>query len=60
MAGALGGKTVGSNVIMSLLRASNNVWRRVPGPLSAVLITTIVLGGVSVGEGVGVGFGQSQ
>lgn len=54
MAGARGGKTAGSKVIMSPLCASSNACRRAPEPLSAVLVTIMVFpgaGGVSVGAG---------
>jgi hypothetical protein len=57
LAGLVGGNTIGSKVIMSPLRASSNAWLRVPGPLSEVLVTIMVLPcgtGVSVG-GTGVG-----
>jgi hypothetical protein len=42
VAGAEGGNTVGSNVIVSPLSASNNACRNVPGPLSSLLVTTMV------------------
>jgi len=65
--GASGGKTAGSNVMVSPFCASSIAWRRVPGPLSAGVVTSRVLpwgvgvggtavavGGVSVGvTGVG-------
>src|SRR4030067_705130 len=51
VAGASGGKTSGSKVIMSPLCASNNAWRKVPEPLSAVLLTIMVS---PFGNGVGV------
>ena len=69
VAGLLGGKTAGSKVMVSPLCASSNAWRKVPGPLSAVLVTTMVLpwacgagatssstssGGAGVGVGVGI------
>src|SRR3990170_979778 len=49
---ASGGKTLGSNVIVSPLCASCIAWRKVPGPLSAALVTSRVL---PWGVGVGVG-----
>lgn len=48
--GLLGGKTFGSNVMMSSGFASKSAWRMVPGPSSAALITIIVTG-VGVGDG---------
>ena len=40
VAGLSGGKTSASKVMLSPLSASNSAWRKVPGPLSAVLLTT--------------------
>ena len=54
--GALGGKTAGSKVMVSPLCASSNTWRKVPGPASAVLVTTKVfpcgIGVIVVSSGV--------
>src|SRR3970040_179157 len=57
--GASGGKTDGSNVIVSPFCASSIAWRSVPGPLSSALVTSRVLpwgaGGGVAGSCIGVG-----
>ena len=55
--GLSGEKTVGSKVIVSPGLATNIAWRRVPGPLSATLVTTIVF---PFGIGVIVGVGSTS